>query len=182
MAVKEFYLVNRLGSTNVPLSYFLADTAAELTGTVEGSLGYALDTKLLYIRKAAGWVNTAGTGGSPTATTVEVNLGTPKWSGRFTITDAAIGVTSKVLCWQAPGPYTGKGTRADESEIQPVSIISVVPAAGSAVVHWETPLIVTFAFNPLMQLGKDPQAIVNGYAKRLGKVSGNVKFSYTIFG
>jgi hypothetical protein len=128
-------------------------------------------------------------GGS--ATTIEVDLGsTPAWRGKFTITDAAIGAASKVLCWQAPGPYTGKGTRADEAEMQPVSIIAVEPASGSAVVKWETPAMVVEVNNPQRLApnfgggtaansgtNRDLQATVN----RVNRVRGNVKFSYVVF-
>ena len=113
-------------------------------------------------------------------TTVETNIGaTEKWTGKFTITDATITATSKVLCWQAPGPYTGKGTRADEAELQPVSVIAVEPAAGSAIVKWQTPPMVVDV--PLLTTGiigtnRDPQTT----ARRLGVVRGNVKFSYLV--
>jgi hypothetical protein len=144
-------------------------------------------------------VVTIAGGGSPAATTVEKDLGsTPTWRGKFTITDAAISGASKVLCWQAPGPYTGKGTRADEAEMQPVSVIAVVPAAGSAVVHWETPPLITMSLSHTTMGGlkekKDSNVVgglgqmyldrYSGYQqvpKRLGKVEGNVKFSYVVF-
>lgn len=133
-----------------------------------------------------------GGGGGGSATTVEVNLAaTATWRGSFTITDAAITGTSKVLCWQAPGPYTGKGTRADEAELQPVKVTAVTPAAGSATVYWETPPVITQ--EPFPSMGqymtgatnvvtqpKDPRAIARGVTKRLNKARGNVKFSYTV--
>lgn len=144
-------------------------------------------------------IASSGGGGGASATTVEQDLGsTPTWRGRFTITDAAIGAASKVLCWQAPGPYTGKGTRADEAEMQPVSVVAVDPAAGSAVVYWETPPIVTMSLAHTTQGGlgekKDSNVVggtgqmyfdrYSGYQqipKRLGKVRGDVKFSYVVF-
>lgn len=134
-----------------------------------------------------------GGGGGGTATTVEVDLGsTAKWTGKFTITDAGISGTSKVLCWQAPGPYTGKGARADEAELQPVQVIAVEPGAGSAVVKWQTPPYLTNRPTPgmgqymtgvtnVVTNPKDSQAIAAPRAIRIGKVRGNVKFSYTIF-
>lgn len=134
------------------------------------------------------WAPAAAGGAS--GTTVEVDLGsTPRTSGRFTITDAAIAGTSKVMAWQAPGPYTGKGTLADEAAMQPVSVIAVVPASGSCVVHWETPPIIVAA--PVTPNGRrDAPSTVAGFnpryptvafeTKRIGKVSGNVKFSYMI--
>lgn len=138
-------------------------------------------------------LNASGGGGGASATTVEVNLGaTATWRGRFTITDAGISPTSKLLVWQAPGAYTGKGTRADEAEMQPVSIITTNSASGTATVYWETPPMITRLMNPTsqyLQTGvtnivsnpKDPQSYSSGYAKRISKVRGNVKFSYVIF-
>lgn len=126
-------------------------------------------------------------GGGGSATTVEVDLGsTPVFRGRFTITDAGISGTSKVLCWQAPGPYTNKGTRADEAEMQPVQVIAVTPAAGSAQVYWQTPPYTATVPRSLMtqgtatQIPKDPQAIALGFVRRSGRVRKNVKFSYLV--
>jgi hypothetical protein len=141
---------------------------------------------------ATGATGAAGGGGGGSATTVEVNVGsTATFTGKFTITDAAISAMSKVLCWQAPGPYTGKGTRADEAEMQPVQVIAVEPAAGSAVVKWQTPPMIVEARE--LQQGRLNAAgatfdrlsnqrwpdVFNPI--RLGKVRGNIKFSYTVF-
>ena len=133
-----------------------------------------------------------GDGGGGSATTVEIDLGTPKFTGKFTITDAAISGTSKVLCWQAPGPYTGKGTRADEAEMQPVQVIAVESGTGSAVVKWQTPPMMTMRRKAgqgrLNAAGAtfdrlDNQRWPDVFTPvRLGKVRGNVKFSYVVFG
>lgn len=126
--------------------------------------------------------NNGADGGSPFATLVEVNLGSALvWRGKFTITDAAITTAKKVLVWLAPGPYTGKGTRADEMELTPIEIIGVVPGSGSAVVTWETKPI--YADTPVLASGK-----LNTNARfdreylptRINKVRGNVKFYYQI--
>jgi hypothetical protein len=96
--------------------------------------------------------------------TVEVNLGaTPRFQGRFTIADLEITALRVVQCWQAPGPYTGKGTRVDEAEMQMVQVIAVNPGAGSATVYWQTP----------------PMIAARG-AIRIGRIRGNVKFYYTV--
>ena len=155
--------------------------------TFRGLLGTGTPDSTTYLRGNGTWATPTA---SVSATTVEVDLGAAKWAGKFTITDAAIGATSKVLVWQAPGPYTGKGTRADEAELQPVQVISVEPAAGSAVVKWQTPPIVVAKMNAaaggqpasaIIPGHKDMQAIGPNGSRRLGKVRGNVKFSYTIF-
>lgn len=132
----------------------------------------------------------SGSGGA-SATTVEVDFGsTAITRGRFTITDAGISATSKLMVWQAPGPYTNKGTRADEAEMTPIHIISSVPASGSAVVNWESAEGYTRRLTPLAsggtgatagQFQKDPQNFINGFLSRIGKVRGNVKFNYVVF-
>lgn len=154
-------------------------------------------------------------GGGGSATTVETDTGsTPKHYGKFTITDAGISATSKVLCWQAPGPYTGKGTSAgstDEATMDPIKVTAVVPAAGSAVVYWEThpiyvpilgymeahesPPATTVLTNTTGKrqdeaamvlaspsFGRSSTAVLqNRGVRRLGKVKGNIKFSYVTF-
>jgi hypothetical protein len=120
------------------------------------------------------------------ATTIEVNLGSANFTGKFTITNANISPSSKVLVWQAPGPYTGKGTLADEAELQPVQIVSVTPATGLAVVRWQTPPMVTQvpviadSRRSIAVVGNDIPLIPTYVPKRIGKVKGNVKFNYLI--
>lgn len=151
--------------------------------------GGNLDTNTTY--KPQMWVEEisgaagAGSSGSvvsPAATEIEVNLGsTWIWRGRFTITDAAISASKKVLVWLAPGPYTGKGTQADEMEFTPIEITGVVAGLGSAVVTWETKPI--YAQVPVVANGArntnsrfDPQYTPT----RINRVRGNVKFYYQI--
>ena len=122
--------------------------------------------------------------------TVEVNLGaTPRFQGRFTIADLEISASRVVQCWQAPGPYTGKGTRADEAEMQPVQVIAVSPGSGSATVYWQTPPAYTMQDiipdgrrdAPSTVAGFDPRyPYVQRIARRTGLVRGNVKFYYSV--
>lgn len=125
--------------------------------------------------------------GTLPATTVEKDLGaTASWRGRFTITDATITATSKVHVWQAPGPYTGKGTRADEAELARVCIVMAEPAAGSAVVTWETPPVyvpvLVVASGRLQSSATGATRMTEGTVelRRRGLVCGNVKFSYVV--
>lgn len=122
--------------------------------------------------------------GSVSATTVEVDLGsTPVFAGSFTITDAAITSTSKVLCWQAPGPYTDKGAGTDAAAMETVQVIAVEPGTGSALVRWQTPPIVTI--RPFGAQGKRntmglSSVLVPGNALRVNRVWKKIKFSYMV--
>lgn len=121
------------------------------------------------------------------ATEIEQDLGaTAASSGKFAFADAAISATSKIMMWQAAGPYTGKGTLADEAEMQPVLVTAVVPASGSATVLWRTPEIAVVIELPANGRGSRStadtlrQQSTNVVVKRLGVVRGNVKFHYMV--
>lgn len=138
----------------------------------------------------------SGGGGGGTATTIEVALGALATRGKFTITDGTITATSKVLVWQAPGPYTGKGTSADEAEMAPVQILATEPATGSAIVKWRA--LGHVAIRPqshdrshggraqIVGAVVTQNAAINDNinsrleAVAIGKVGGNVKFSYMV--
>lgn len=129
---------------------------------------------------------------APTAalavTTVEVDLGsTAKTSGKFTLVDAGISATSKIMIWQAPGPYTGKGTRADEAEMDKVSCYAE-PETGQATVKWSS----AFGIAMVPPNGSSGGARVqtstpynDAYYRAavptvIGRVKGNVKFNYVV--
>jgi hypothetical protein len=122
------------------------------------------------------------------AKTIQVNLSAvATWRGKFIIVDSAISAGSMVLVWQAPGPYTGKGLRADEAELQPVQVIAVEPADGSAIVMWQTPPIIAAVTSmiygglALPIVSKDAPGWYRLHLKRRHKVRGNVKFTYLVF-
>lgn len=140
------FLLNRRGGSATKI----------FSGTVvsTGSLVYAPETGWT-IFNASGSASATGptgpqgdvgpAGANGTGTTVEVHLGyTPKWTGTFTITDASITSTSKIRVWQANGPYTGKGTRADEAEMEIVDCVAY-PATGTATVRWRSRDAISFA-------------------------------------
>lgn len=171
------------GSTVASLSSGKVPTSQLGTGTANSST---------FLRGDQTWASPSG-GPGASATTVEVSLGSVAVSrGKFTITDAAISSTSKVLVWKAPGPYTGKGTRADEAEMDPINIVCVYPASGSCTVVWEHAQGLMYERFPLTGSGPgarsgaavlappqdDPQA--RTFVQRRGKVRGNVKFTYMV--
>jgi hypothetical protein len=69
--------------------------------------------------------------------TVEVDLGsTAKKSGRFTIAVTGKTAGKPVQIFQAVGPYTGKGSRADEAEMDTVTATAYVKDANTIEVFW----------------------------------------------
>lgn len=92
----------------------------------------------------------SATGGGLTLGAVEVNLGaSAKHSGKFTIAGSGLTVGKPVLIAQAVGPYTGKGTRADEAEMDQVSVSAAVTDAATITAYWASPRRVkgNFKFN-----------------------------------
>ena len=152
--------------------YALNFTGAGVTATVSGLVGT---------------VNIPGGGVGASWTVVEANLGSASWRGKFTVIDASVSPTSKIIIQQAPGPYTGKGTRADEAEMDFISCFAV-PGSGQFDVHWRTMTMMGVSFTDIR--GLQPVTGVNtqhGYPSLasltsviLGRVQGNVKFYYTI--
>lgn len=82
--------------------------------------------------------------------TVEVNLGaSPSKSGQFIISGADMEVGKAVIVQQAAGPYTGKGSRADEAVMDRVSVVASVTSPTQITAYWNSPTAVArnFKFN-----------------------------------
>jgi len=141
---------------------------------------------------ARGLTGTPGGGGGGSWTIFEANLGAAPdayWRGKFTITDATITPTSKVPIMQAPGPYTGKGTLADEAEMDPLTCYAE-PGSGEAVVKWRS--VVGIVTTLPERKGPQPMGtstvVMGGGGPHYpapqehvaGRVRGNVKFMYTV--
>jgi len=95
-------------------------------------------------------VNGAGASSGLALTTVEADLGsTPRWSGKFTITGAGMTIGKPVYIQQAIGPYTGKGTLADEAEMDQLNLSAGVVSAVAIDVYWtsNTKAAGNFKFN-----------------------------------
>jgi hypothetical protein len=82
-----------------------------------------------------------------------VNLGsTPRRSGRFTIAGSGLTPGTPAVINKAVGPYTGKGTRADEAEMDGISVTASVTSATQITAYWQstTPVRGNVKFNYLI--------------------------------
>ena len=88
---------------------------------------------------------------------IEVDLGpVPRRSGRFTFslaTTRGVGVYAVTMS-QAPGPYTGKGTRADEAEMDQITAFASVTGPGVATAYWHSRTLVRGNFKFSYRLEK----------------------------
>lgn len=82
--------------------------------------------------------------GGATLTEVEKDLGSfARTTGSFTITGlSGLTIGKPVIISQAAAAPTGKGTRADEVEMDMLTVSAVVTAADTITAYWNTPLFV----------------------------------------
>lgn len=76
----------------------------------------------------------------PSLTVVEQNLcaaPNTKRGGHFTIAGTSLVAGKPVFIQQAAGPFTGKGTRTDETEMDIVRAVGVVRNATTIDVYWD---------------------------------------------
>lgn len=102
-------------------------------GGTNGSAGQVLTSN----GAAAAPTWQAAGAGSFSLLTTEVNLGTGGVSGSFTIAGAGMTPGRPVLCVQAVGPYTNKGSLEDVAE-EPVWCTAVVTSAVLITVYWQS--------------------------------------------
>lgn len=81
--------------------------------------------------------SSGGSGASPIYIDVDVLLcSTARRSGNFVITDTSVSNGDRIDIVQLPGPYYGKGTRADEFELMgPINFVAVAEN-GQIRVYW----------------------------------------------
>lgn len=89
-----------------------------------------------------------------TLTTVEIDLGvTPAYSGKFTIAGTGLTTGKPVSIQQAIGPYTNKGTLADEAEMDQLQLAAGVTSATVIDVYWTSVYKVAGNFKFNYQVG-----------------------------
>lgn len=92
-------------------------------------------------------------GGAVSYTEVEQSVGSvPRLAGKFTIAGSGLTIGKPVIISQAVGPYTGKGTRADEAEMDGLIVKAAVTAVDTITAYWNSATFVkgNFKFNYLV--------------------------------
>lgn len=98
----------------------------------------SIESRLSFLETAPR-VELQESGDALTLATVEVNVGSvPKTGGHFTIAGSGLTVDRPVLINQAVGPYTGKGTLADEAEMDQVNVTASVTDAATITAYWSS--------------------------------------------
>lgn len=67
---------------------------------------------------------------------IDVDLGSSAHSGRFTIAGSGFDASKRVVINPAPGPYTGKGVRTDEAEMDALTVLGSVLNATTIECFW----------------------------------------------
>lgn len=116
-----------------------ASTISDFTEASQDVVGAMVAAAGGSYNDGAGTITLPGGGASPYST-VEVNLGSfPRKTGRFTISGSGLTAGKPVQIWQAVGPYTGKGTREDEVEMDMVKATGIVLNTTTITVYWNSP-------------------------------------------
>lgn len=121
-----------------------SQTMAALTGKTE----IFSREFLQWLRTLVDAVNDLETVETPIRT-IEEYLGEDVRSGHFTIDDADLESGDLIMIQQAPGPYTNKGTLADEAEMDSIEVRAVCDRDGFATAYWTSAGFVrgNFKFN-----------------------------------
>jgi hypothetical protein len=134
-------------SGHVQIGGQLGNTAAspdvrgirETGGPTSLTFGAIVDGQ--YLLRSGSTVISGTPGGGPgglTLSTVEVNLGSyPRRYGKFNITSSGLTAGRPALVRKANGPYTNKGTRADEAEMDDVTASGKTTSTTNIECYWQ---------------------------------------------
>ena len=121
----------------------LRGVVANIPTLATGELYFATDTKQLWVGSATGNVNLNASSGGVSFSTTEVNIAsTARRNGHFTISGTGMTANRPVSIQQAVGPYTGKGSRFDEAEMDALSVKGKVRDASTMDVYWASRTLV----------------------------------------
>ncbi len=105
---------------------------------ITGPLNYPQDTTKFL--RGDGQFAAPTAAASVTYTEVEVSLGAApaaKRNGKFSITSSGLTTGKNVDIFQVNGPYTGKGTRADEAEMDGVVVTGKTTSTTNIDCYWQ---------------------------------------------
>ena len=107
--------------------------------SVPGTTGATGATGATGPAGATGATGATGASGGIAFTTAEVNLcSLPRRSGNFTISSSGLSVGKPVLVVQSRSAYTNKGTLADESEMDNITVTSVTISSTVIKCAWQS--------------------------------------------
>jgi hypothetical protein len=90
-----------------------------------------------FLRADGSWTPPPTGSGTFAPPVVEVDLGSQgKRSGRFVIPGVGLTIGKPVIVQQSAGPYTGKGTLADEAEMDRLNVNGSVTSATEITCYW----------------------------------------------
>lgn len=143
--------VTTLSGLTAGTVYFLdPTTAGAMTSTKPTTVGQIIKPVFVAKSTTAGqFLNYLGTvidtySGSIPMSTTEVNIGTkPRSSGTFNITTSGLTSGRPVLVVQASGPYTGKGTLADEAEMDSITVRAKATSTTNIQCYWSSMTYIT---------------------------------------
>lgn len=143
-----------------------------------------------FLRADGTFAVPSGGGGSLAVTRIEQNLGSSAVSrGTFTVTDGTVSASSKIFIKQAFAALTGKGSRADENEMDYLDVAAEA-GSGQFTVYWQVQQLMVMrsprqagnsarsGVTALAPPQDDPQARATAFM--VGKVRGNFKFDYFV--
>jgi hypothetical protein len=112
----------------------------ETSGPTNLTLGVISDGQ--YLLRSGATIISGTPGGGPgglTLTTAEINLGSvARRDGKFSITSSGLTAGRPLIIVKANGPYTGKGTRADEAEMDGITVSGKTTSTTNIDCYWNS--------------------------------------------
>jgi hypothetical protein len=132
------FIGNNTGSSATPLALTGTQATALLDTFTSGAKGLVAASgggTTNFLRADGAWASPSG---GLALASAEVNLGNAKTGGKFTIAGSGMTIGKPVIIQQAVGPYTGKGTLADEAEMDQVAVTASVTSATVITAYWSS--------------------------------------------